>query len=240
MVFRFQGVGWRYNRYNGTRSEKWTVPGGWGDCDSRVTLNITVPVNSQSYNSTRTVALDPLLVKGWLTSNMNGQRNYGLLLRAITGGQGVTMMSNLALLAQRPALRVRWSTISGISPQPVSFPVTYGAGSRSIWVDATLGDDLTGIGSQEWPYKSLLKATTESLPGDVINLMSGLYFGGVSVWKPHITLRSAPGNWAVISSTLSDPIDTNNVLTIRSTAHYTVIKNLEITGELRNLVLNEY
>lgn len=43
LLHRFMGTGWQYNRYNVTsgKSENWTVPGGWSDCDAR--LNISIP-----------------------------------------------------------------------------------------------------------------------------------------------------------------------------------------------------
>ena len=43
LLHRFMGTGWQYNWYNVTsgKSENWTVPGGWSDCDTR--LNISIP-----------------------------------------------------------------------------------------------------------------------------------------------------------------------------------------------------
>ena len=229
-MFRFAGVGWRYSRWNGTGSDQWSSPGGWADCNNKSSTSITIPFNDQSSNTTRTFTIDSGLVTAWL--NNGGKNNFGLLLRGIVGNNLQLMSySKATSLGLRPSLRIKWSTQSGVAaPSTPTYPVSYTSVARTIWVDGAGGDDLNGIGTQEYPYKSLLKASYESLPGDTIYLRGGLHAGGVDIYTSSLTIQSAPGEWAVIASTLTDPIASNNVLTIRPSANNTVIRNLEITG----------
>jgi hypothetical protein len=47
--------------------------------------------------------------------------------------------------------------------------------------------------------------------------------GGFSITRPGITLRSAPGHWAVISLPLNDPQSAANIITLRLGADLGVI-----------------
>ena len=179
-------------------------------------------------NVTRTINLDAGLVRQWV-ANPDSQ-NFGLLLRA-SGSTFLTMYANSAgTIYRRPSLEISFSAASSPSPPPSSYPVVYAGGGRTIWVNAVAGDDLAGSGDAVFPVKSLRRALVDAVAGDSIYLMNGTYPGGVSLTASNIIIQSAPGHWAVISSPLNDPIDTNNVIIIRPTAQSGVIRNVEITG----------
>ena len=224
---RFQGTGWAFSKWNASSgsSLKWTQPGGWMDCDRRVNMSNSVPAGG---NVTRSITLDTGLVRQWAT-NPDSQ-NFGLLLRA-SGSTLFNMYANSAgTIYRRPSLEISYLTASSPSPVPSSYPTLYAGGSRTIWVSAVAGNDLMGSGDAVYPVKSLRRALVDAVAGDSIYFMNGTYPGGVSLTASNITIQSAPGHWAVISSPLNDPIDTNNVITIRPTAQSGVLRNIEITG----------
>lgn len=55
--------------------------------------------------------------------------------------------------------------------------------------------------------------------------------GAVSFSRSRVTMQSAPGHWAVLSSPINDPIGSVNVISIRFGSDYGVLRNLEVTGE---------
>lgn len=55
-------------------------------------------------------------------------------------------------------------------------------------------------GSASAPLRTIPAALQRARAGDTINLFSGTYAGGLRINTPGITLRSAPGHWAVIRS----------------------------------------
>jgi len=138
--------------------------------------------------------------------------------------------SSSQLIFQRPSLHVKYSTSPSELPASPTYPVTVVSPGRTLWVSSSLGNDLTGSGDSIFPVRSLRRALDDALPGDTINLMNGSYAGGLAIYRSRLTLQSAPGHWAVISSPLNDPIAAVNVLTVRSTSQFGVIRNVEITG----------
>jgi parallel beta-helix repeat protein len=74
--------------------------------------------------------------------------------------------------------------------------------SATLWVSTT-GNDSAG-GTQSAPLRTLKQALAKVSAGDTINLMSGTYQGGVFVEKPNITIESAPGQHAAITSSNAD------------------------------------
>ena len=218
------GTGWRFNKFNSS----WSQPGGWADCDPRVKMSTIVAPNGQSYNMTYRITLDPYLVSRWIQNN--GVNNYGLLIRARKStGSSITLLSSVcSVMANRPALRISYSTTK---PQPISsYPVNYTYLPKTIWVNGTGGSDYYGIGTAQYPFASPAKALFVVSPGDTIFLTTGVYAGGLTINVNNVTLQSAPNNWAVISSPLSDLISSGNVIIVRPGIHFGVIRNLEICG----------
>ena len=99
---------------------------------------------------------------------------------------------------------------------------------RTVIVD-TKGDDRSGSGLLTLPYKTIYRALEMTLPGDIIQLRSGTYSGGFTISRPSITLRSYPGEWAVIASPIIEP-STSVVVWIDTFADNTRIQQLEIVG----------
>src|SRR5689334_18305071 len=70
---------------------------------------------------------------------------------------------------------------------------------------ATTGND-ANTGTLAAPFKTLSKAATVALPGDVISVRGGLYNGAVSIdskgtSSARITFRSYPGETAILDGT---------------------------------------
>ncbi len=68
------------------------------------------------------------------------------------------------------------------------------------------GDD-SAAGTVAAPWRTVPHAVASAAPGDVINLRTGSYDGGIYVTKPDLTIRSFPGERA----TLTAPLDVNNL-----------------------------
>ena len=174
------------------------------------------------------ITLDPFLVSRWLQNN--GLNNNGLLIRARKStGSSISLLSSICtVMANRPALRISYSTTTS---QPISnYPVNYTYTPKTLWVNGTGGSDYYGIGTAQYPYASPTKALFVVAPGDAIFLTTGVYSGGLTINVNNVTLQSAPNNWAVISSPLSDPITSGNVIIVRPGIRFGVIRNLEICG----------
>lgn len=71
------------------------------------------------------------------------------------------------------------------------------------WLVAPNGSDGTG-GTAQAPFATLAHALSVAGPGDTITLRGGTYAGGVTVRQPDITIRSYPGETAVIASPIDD------------------------------------
>ena len=198
-------------------------------------MTFTVPGDNSYHNISTTVPLDTGLVNSlWLQEN--GSRNYGLLLRAVSGR--VSLMSSHSAsihVGQKPALRIKYM-YSVDSPPTASntsdYPVDYTGVSRVIWVDSdpAVGHDLTGSGSELYPFSSPKRAIEDAWPGDIIQLRSGVYPGAVVIRRSGITIQSAPGHWAVLASSMHDPTASVNVLTINAGLSNITLRGFEITG----------
>lgn len=77
----------------------------------------------------------------------------------------------------------------------VDWPVWAGIGpsaGTTRFVSA-LGNDSTGIGSAQRPFRSIQRALDESSPGDEVAIAAGDYPGAVRIRRPNITLRGSLG-----------------------------------------------
>ncbi len=87
-------------------------------------------------------------------------------------------------------------------------PQRHGRGhacAREIFV-ATTGDDWNA-GTVEAPFATIRRALDAAKPGDTITLKNGVYEGGINIDIDNLTIRSAPGEWAVIESPLTQFTD---------------------------------
>src|SRR5215468_10421164 len=78
-------------------------------------------------------------------------------------------------------------------------------------VDAKAGDD-AGDGSAHKPYKTIARAVKRLRPGDTLYLHNGVYFEAVALSvagtaAAPITIRSAPGELAVIDGGLREFVE---------------------------------
>lgn len=78
---RYTSTGWINAYWDGARSLPWSQPGAAADCAAAYSAYTLFNVTPNGVYGTvsRTVALPPLLVQGWLANG--GAANYGLLLR---------------------------------------------------------------------------------------------------------------------------------------------------------------
>lgn len=104
-------------------------------------------------------------------------------------------------------------------------------GSGQEWVVANGGDDWNA-GSVEQPFLTIRRALDAAQPGDVITLRNGVYEGGINVDVDQLTIRSMPGEWAVIESPLTQLTDgrANSVLRYSFDVEGGLLQNVEITG----------
>ncbi|MCK4613252.1 MAG: right-handed parallel beta-helix repeat-containing protein, partial [Thermoplasmata archaeon] len=70
---------------------------------------------------------------------------------------------------------------------------TRGSRGDTIYVDAEKGDDVTGNGSSDKPYRTIQKGVNESSDGDTIRVNPGNYTENVNVNKT-LTIKSTSGN----------------------------------------------
>lgn len=97
---------------------------------------------------------------------------------------------------------------------------------------ATNGNDATGSGSWAAPFRTLNYALQQAVSGDVVEARSGLYQenGEVRFRGPGITLRSVPGEWAVLEAPLDDEDGYSSCVLIDPDADGTTLSRLEIAG----------
>ncbi len=96
------------------------------------------------------------------------------------------------------------------------------------WLVAPGGNDGAG-GTLQAPFASLAHALSVAGPGDTITLRGGTYAGGVTVRQPDITIRSYPGETAVISAPIDDS-DLDNVIRFYINAAGGRLQGLDIVG----------
>lgn len=96
---------------------------------------------------------------------------------------------------------------------------------------ANSGDDWA-TGSVDAPFQTIRRALDAAQPGDTITLRNGVYEGGINIDVNNLTIRSMPGEWAVIESPLTYLEDGRSNSVIRYNFDITAgkLENLEITG----------
>jgi hypothetical protein len=100
--------------------------------------------------------------------------------------------------------------------------------AKEIYVSPS-GSDRAGAGTLSKPYATVARAILESRPGDTITLRGGTYAGGIAVVQPAVTLRSYPGEWAVIRSPTDDPA-AGSTIRFEADAHGCKLQRLELVG----------
>lgn len=98
----------------------------------------------------------------------------------------------------------------------------------AIWV-SSVGDDLSGSGSEAHPYRTIGKALSQCAGGETIVLKSGVYAEAVRIRRPNVTLRSAPGHWAIVQVTTDDE-ESGVAVTLDVDSSGSKIQSLEIIG----------
>ena len=109
--------------------------------------------------------------------------------------------------------------------------------ANGIYVSPT-GNDATGTGTIDNPYKSINFALGKASPGATIILRGGTYREGAStevrVRQPNITIKSAKGEWAHIDlpfpSDIKDENDGNSTIHFDPEASGCKLQSIEVTG----------
>lgn len=96
---------------------------------------------------------------------------------------------------------------------------------------ANNGDDW-GTGAVGDPFKTIRRALDAAQLGDTITLRNGVYEGGFQIDIDNLTMRSMPGEWAVIESPLTQFTDghQNSVIRYSFDVEGGRLENVEITG----------
>lgn len=96
---------------------------------------------------------------------------------------------------------------------------------------ASSGDDW-GTGTVGDPFKTIQRALDAAQPGDTITLRNGVYEGGFQIDIDNLTLRSMPGEWAIIESPLMLFTDgrQNSVIRYSFDVEGGRLENVEIIG----------
>lgn len=96
---------------------------------------------------------------------------------------------------------------------------------------APSGDDW-GAGTLSQPFQTIRRALDAAQPGDTITLRNGVYEGGINIDIDNLTIRSMPGEWAVIESPLTQQTDGrgNSVIRYNYDVQGGRLENLEIAG----------
>lgn len=99
------------------------------------------------------------------------------------------------------------------------------------FVVAPGGDDWNP-GTLDQPFQTIRRALDAASAGDTITLRNGVYEGGINIDVNHLTIRSMPGEWAVIESPLTEWTDghANSVIRYNYDIQGGRLENLEITG----------
>ncbi|MFM7071457.1 MAG: Calx-beta domain-containing protein, partial [Planctomycetota bacterium] len=123
--------------------------------------------------------------------------------------------------SQRRSLRKRLS-LEGLEMRQLMAADLYVSNAGDDWATGTV----------DAPFQTIRRALDAARPGDTITLRNGVYEGGVTIDVDSLTIRSAPGEWAVIESPLTLPEDGRANSVIRYNFDITAgkLENLEITG----------
>lgn len=108
---------------------------------------------------------------------------------------------------------------------------TAALGTGHEWIVANNGDDW-GNGSVGDPFKTIRRALDASAPGDIITLRNGVYEGGINIDVDNLTIRSMPGEWAVVESptTYLDDGHANSVFRYGFDVEGGRMENIEVVG----------
>lgn len=96
---------------------------------------------------------------------------------------------------------------------------------------ANSGDDWSA-GTLDQPFQTIRRALDAAQPGDTITLRNGVYEGGINIDVNNLTIRSMPGEWAVVESPLTQWTDghANSVFRYGYDVQGGRLENLEISG----------
>lgn len=95
------------------------------------------------------------------------------------------------------------------------------------------GGDDWNTGTVAQPFATIRRALDAAHPGDTITLRNGVYEGGLNVDISNLTIRSMPGEWAVIQSPVSTQWGdghADSVIRYGFDVNGGKLENLEITG----------
>lgn len=133
-------------------------------------------------------------------------------------------------LIHLPVENVLAQTATGDTLRPETLPRPTNIPEGTIFV-ALNGNDLTGTGSLDQPYRTITKALAEADFGDVINCRAGTYAEseGIRFRRSGITLQSHPCEWAVIQAPNTDE-NVEIAVYLDVNASYSTLRRLEIIG----------
>ena len=109
-----------------------------------------------------------------------------------------------------------------------SLPPDSNYNDTGIYV-STSGNDQTGTGTIDNPYRTITHALSVANAGDVITLRGGVYNESIRIQIPNITIRSKSDEWAVISSPINDE-NIGQCVRVDVDASGLKLQRLEITG----------
>ncbi|MFN8395732.1 MAG: right-handed parallel beta-helix repeat-containing protein, partial [Bacteroidia bacterium] len=100
----------------------------------------------------------------------------------------------------------------------------------ATWYVATNGND-AATGTLSDPLLTLDAAITLASPGDVIELRGGTYPSNeVRVTVSNLTIRSFPGEWAILAASTTDPDVASCIWYSEPDVNGGTLENLELTG----------
>lgn len=104
------------------------------------------------------------------------------------------------------------------------------AKSQTTWYVSLSGND-NNVGSINAPFKTIPKAIEEANPGDEIQLRGGNYTSNeIRIGKSNLTIRSFPGEWAVITATTTVEDIASCIWYNEPDVEVGLLENLEIVG----------
>ncbi len=131
--------------------------------------------------------------------------------------------------APTPAPTPTPSPTSTVNPPQASVPPISAGGE--IYV-ATTGNDTTGTGAIDKPYRTITKAVAAANPGNKVVLRNGTYQEGeIRVREPDITIMSKDGEWGVIKKALPQGADDyDSAVYFDVDAHRGRLSRVEVIG----------
>ena len=105
------------------------------------------------------------------------------------------------------------------------------AAAAALFV-ATNGNDATGTGTAAAPFRTLNFALGQAVSGDVVEVRGGTYREAAEVRfrGPGVTMRSVPGEWAVLEAPVDNEADFSVCVLLDPDADHTRLSRLEIAG----------